>query len=129
MNLNRRTLGLGFVLLLCFSVAQAHGPYRGGGYRHGGGWGYNGWWAPAVVGGAMVGSAVYVSRPYPDVQTSTLIINNPPIVVVTHPQPIYAPQVSGMSAAPVEAYFCQETRQYYPYVQTCVSPWLVVTPR
>lgn len=129
MNLNRRTLSLGLVLLLCFSAAQAHGPYRGGGYRHGGGWGYNGWWGPALVGGAMVGTAVYLSRPYPDVPSSTVIVNNPPYVVVTNPQPVYAPQASGMPAAPVEAYFCQETRQYYPQVQTCVSPWLVVAPR
>jgi hypothetical protein len=128
MNFNRRTVGLGLVLLLCFSAVQAHGPYRGG-YRHGGGWGYNGWWGPALVGGAMVGTAVYLSRPYPDVQPSTVIITNPPAVVVTNPQPVYAPQVSGLPAAPVEAYFCQETRQYYPQVQTCVSPWLVVTPR
>ncbi|WP_310646757.1 hypothetical protein [Limnohabitans sp.] len=128
MKFNRRTIGLGLVLMLCFSAAQAHGPYRGGGYRHGGGWGYGGWWAPALVGGAMVGTAVYLSRPYPDVQPSTVIITHPPAVVVTTPQPAYGMQAGGMPA-PAEAYYCQETRQYYPQVPTCVSPWLVVTPR
>jgi hypothetical protein len=128
MKFNPRAIGFGLAVLLCVSAAQAHGPYRGGGYRHGGGWGYNGWWGPALVSGAMVGTAVYLSRPYPDVQPSTVIITNPPAVVVTSPQPAYGVQTVGIPA-PAEAYYCQETRQYYPAVQTCVSPWLVVTPR
>ena len=67
-------------------VAMAHGPH--GGYRghtsvYYGGYGNN-FWGPALVGGAIVGTSIYLSRP---VQPSTVIITRPPTVVVTNPQP------------------------------------------
>ncbi|MEN9712699.1 MAG: hypothetical protein RLY90_960 [Pseudomonadota bacterium] len=93
-------------------LAQAHGPhgyYRWGGY-------YDPWVAPLVFG-AAVGTAVYVSRP---VVPSTVVITSPPVVVAN---PVTVPVQA------TEAYFCRESGQYFPTVQTCPSPWLVVYPR
>jgi hypothetical protein len=116
---------MGVVLAAVAGAAMAHGPY--GGYRgHGGGY-YRGggdyFWGPALVGGAIVGASIYLSRP---VQPSTVIITSPPAVVVSTPmQP--GTWVNGQQVqAPVEAYYCRETGQYFPMVQTCVSPWMVV---
>ena len=114
-----RRLFLGALLAAASCVALAHGPY--GGYR---GSYYRGdyFWGPAIVGGAIVGTSIYLSRP---VQPSTVIVTTPPAVVVTTPQPTQ--WVNGQPVAqPVEAYYCRETGQYFPVVQTCVSPWLVV---
>jgi hypothetical protein len=114
-----RTLALSLLLAVTAGAAMAHGPhggYRGGYYRG------DYFWGPALVGGAIVGTSIYLSRP---VQPSTVIVTTPPAVVVTNPQPTQ--WVNGQPVAqPVEAYYCRETGQYFPVVQTCVSPWLVV---
>ncbi len=116
-----RTFALGLLLAATAGAAMAHGPYGGyrGGYYRGGG---DYFWGPALVGGAIVGTSIYLSRP---VQPSTVIITSPPAVVMSNPQPtqwVNSPPVQ----QPVEAYYCRETGQYFPMVQTCVSPWLVV---
>lgn len=115
---------LGWLLMLTVTLAHAHGPR--GGFRHG--WGYDPWLGPVVVGSAMVGTSIYLSRSYPVAPASTVIITSPPVVVST-PQP--ATVWTGVQAAApaVEAYYCRETAQYFPVVQTCVSPWLVVYPQ
>ena len=119
-----RTLALSLLLAATAGAAMAHGPH--GGYRghtsvYYGGYGNN-FWGPALVGGAIVGTSIYLSRP---VQPSTVIITSPPTVVVTNPQPTQWVNSQPVQQ-PVEAYFCRETGQYFPMVQTCVSPWLVV---
>ena len=124
MTMKFRTLALTLLLATTTGIAVAHGPH--GGYRghasvYYGGYGNN-FWAPALVGGAIVGTSMYLSRP---VQPSTVIITSPPTVVVTNPQPTQWVNSQPVQQ-PVEAYFCRETGQYFPMVQTCVSPWLVV---
>lgn len=117
---------IGLLLTLTVSMAQAHGPR--GGYRHG--WGPDPWLGPVLVGTAMVGTSIYLSRAYPVAPASTVVITNPPVVVVNPATPV-VPAWSGVqAAAPVaEAYYCRESAQYFPVVQTCVSPWLVVYPQ
>ena len=116
-----RTFALGLLLAATAGVAMAHGPYGGyrGGYYRGGG---DYFWGPALVGGAIVGTSIYLSRP---VQPSTVIITSPPAVVMSTPQPTQWVNSQPVQQ-PVEAYYCRETGQYFPMVQTCVSPWLVV---
>ena len=116
-----RTLALGVLLAASACAALAHGPhggYRGGYYRGGGDY----FWGPALVGTAIVGTSIYLSRP---VQPSTVIITSPPAVVMSTPQPTQWVNSQPVQQ-PVEAYYCRETGQYFPMVQTCVSPWLVV---
>jgi hypothetical protein len=117
-----RTLALGVLLAATAGAAMAHGPY--GGYRgHGGGY-YRGdyFWGPALVGGAIVGTSIYLSRP---VQPSTVIITSPPAVIMNNPQPTQ--WVNGQPVQqPVEAYYCRDSGQYFPVVQTCPTPWMVV---
>lgn len=122
-TLRHRNL-LGLLLMLTVSLAQAHGPR--GGYRHG--WGYDPWFGPMVVGTAMVGTSIYLSRSYPVAPPSTVIITSPP-VVVNAPQPVPVWTGAQAAAPAVEAYYCRESAQYFPVVQTCVSPWLVVYPQ
>ena len=116
-----RTLALGVLLAATASAAMAHGPYggyRGGSYRGGGDY----FWGPALVGGAIVGTSIYLSRP---VQPSTVIITSPPAVVMNNPQ--LTQWVNGQPVqAPVEAYYCRDSGQYFPVVQTCPTPWMVV---
>ncbi|NBW54981.1 MAG: hypothetical protein EBR42_06725 [Betaproteobacteria bacterium] len=58
----------------------------------------------------MIGSSLYwANQAYS--QPITVIAPPPPPVVLE---------------APRVAYFCQSSRQYYPYVSTCNMPWQVV---
>ena len=115
-----RTLALSLLLAATAGVAIAHGPYGGyrGGYYRGGDY----FWGPALVGGAIVGTSIYLSRP---VQPSTVIITSPPAVVMNNLQPTQWVNSQPVQQ-PVEAYYCRETGQYFPMVQICASPWLVV---
>ncbi len=121
MTIKFRTLALSLLLIATSCLATAHGPYRGHASVYYSG-GSNYFWGPALVGGAIVGTSIYLSRP---VQPSTVIITSPPTVVVTNSQPTQWVN-SQTVPQPVEAYYCRETGQYFPMAQTCVSPWLVV---
>jgi hypothetical protein len=124
MSLKYRTLALSLLLAVTVSAAMAHGPnggYRGqgGGYYRGGGQYF---WGPALLGTAIVGSSIYLSRP---VQPSTVIITSPPAVMMINPQPTQ--WINGQPVqASVEAYFCRDSGQFFPVVQTCPTPWMVV---
>ena len=111
------------------SSVQAHGPRGYVGIHYGWGGYYDPWLAPALVGTAIVGTSIYMSRPYGVVQPSTVYVHTlPPAVIVSNP----VPPVQWVAApnAPVsEAYYCRETGQYFPNAQNCPSPWLVVYQR
>ncbi len=117
------------IFALGISSAQAHGPRGHVGIHYGWGGYYDPWMASAIVGSAIIGTSIYMSRPYGMVQPGTVYINTPPpAVIVSTP----APPVQWVAApiAPVyEVYYCRETGQYFPVAQTCVSPWLVVYQR
>ena len=111
--------------LMASSVAtHAHGPYRG----HWG-WGYDPWFSSFVMGAAIGGTAVYLSRPYPPVPAPTVFVTSPPVVVMNAP-PVYTTYGSYTTISQpvpvVEAYYCREAAQYYPAVQTCPSTWMLV---
>ena len=80
------------------------------------------------MGAAVAGTAVYLSRPYPPVPPSTVVIAQPPMVVVNAPAaPVYGSYTTVSPPMPVvEAYYCREAAQYYPAVQTCPSTWVLV---
>ena len=97
---------------------SAHGYYghpRGHGGGHGGYGAYGRgdrdlrWvpWASAIV----IGSSLYWANQAYSQPTTTIIVTPPPPVVLE---------------APRVAYFCQSSRQYYPYVATCNMPWQLV---
>ncbi len=120
MTFKFRAWVLGLLLGVTAGAAMAHGPhvgYRGGYYRGG-----DYFWGPALVGGAIVGTSIYLSRP---MQPSTVIITSPPVVVMNNPQPTQ--WVNGQPVQPaIEAYYCRDSGQYFPVVQTCPTPWMVV---
>lgn len=120
-----------FCLLFALGIcsAQAHGPRGYVGVHYGWGGYYDPWLAPAIVGTAIVGTTIYMSRPYGVVQPSTVYINTPPpAVIVSNPAPAVQ-WVAAPNAPVAEAYYCRETGQYFPVAQTCASPWLVVYQR
>ena len=120
-----------FCLLFALGIcsAQAHGPRGYVGVHYGWGGYYDPWLAPAIVGTAIVGTTIYMSRPYGVVQPSTVYINTPPpAVIVSNPAPAVQ-WVAAPNAPVIEAYYCRETGQYFPVAQTCASPWLVVYQR
>jgi len=83
-----RSLALGLMLALGISSVQAHGPRGYVGFHYGWGGYYDPWLAPAIVGTAIVGTSIYMSRPYGVVQPSTVYINTPPpAVIVSNPPP------------------------------------------
>ena len=86
-----------------------HGHGGHGGHRHGRGDRDLRWvpWASAIV----IGSSLYWANQAYSQPTTTIIVTPPPPVVLE---------------APRVAYFCQSSRQYYPYVATCNMPWQLV---
>ena len=124
-----RALGFCLMLALGVSSALAHGPRGYVGVHYGWGGYYDPWLTPAIVGSAIVGTSIYMFRPYGVVQPATVYINTPPpAVIVTNPPPPVQ-SVGAPSALVSEAYYCRETGHYFPVAQTCVSPWLVVYQR
>ena len=89
---------------------RGHGGHGGhGGHRHGRGDRDLRWvpWASAIV----IGSSLYWANQAYSQPTTTIIVTPPPPVVLE---------------APRVAYFCQSSRQYYPYAATCNMPWQLV---
>jgi hypothetical protein len=130
----RQSLRLWVVLALGVwsAAAQAHGPYGPyGPYGYRGHWGYDPWFNSFVMGAAIGGTAVYLSRPYPPVPPPAVVISQTPVVVVNAPAtPVYGSYTVVSPPVPVaEAYYCREAAQYYPTVQTCPSTWVLVRTR
>lgn len=48
-----------------------------------------------------------------------VVIREEPMVYIEPPQPAPPPQYW---------YYCEESKTYYPYVQTCATPWVRVLP-
>ena len=90
--------------------------WRGGHWEHGHHDGYLGWWW--VVAGLwyFYPRPVY---PYPDPYT-------PPVVVVQPTAPAPAPVVPSTPPAPQFWYYCDASKTYYPYVQSCPGGWRMV---
>ena len=61
-----------------------------------------------------------------------VVVQQPPVYVEQHAPapPAPAPQSSApQSATDSSWYYCRDTQAYYPYVQSCASPWQRVAPR
>ncbi len=125
MNMKKTVYAILAVLILLLSTALPasawdHGGYRGGWHSHGGVGVYigpGGWWGPGPYWWGPWGSPYY---PYYDYA-------QPPVVVQPNP-PVYIQQAP---QSPPENYwyYCQESKAYYPYVNTCPSGWLKVVPQ
>ncbi len=85
--------------------------WRSGAWHHGRHDGRLGWWW--VVGGMwyFYPEPIY---PYPDPYI-------PPYVVVQS-----APQIPAVPAPPQSWYYCEASKEYYPYVATCPAGWKAV---
>jgi hypothetical protein len=106
------------------------GIWRGGQWMHMRHEGRLGWWW--VAGGVwyFYPSPVY---PYPDPYVPPMVAAQPPVVVQQQAPVVVAPQVApapapapAAPAAPAPSqywYYCEDTKTYYPYVNSCASPW------
>ena len=92
-------------LLVTPVTADAH-------YRHGCCWG--GWGLGVGLGVGALWAYPYAYGPYPYYATvpETIVVQQPPAV---------------MAPAAQSYYYCQTSNAYYPYVQTCSTPWQAVS--
>ena len=114
--------------------AMAWDGHRGHGYSHGG-YSHDGHYGSHSSFGFYVGLPLfwprfdyyqpYYSYPYPYSYPSTQVI------VERQPQ-VYVQRETTEAAAPAASgywYYCPDSKTYYPYAQTCPSPWLQVIPQ
>jgi hypothetical protein len=130
-----------FLILAATMLAASLQAEAGGGYRYGHGHSH------ARVGVFIGAPLLFVpwwveSRPYyypPPVVVRERVIVREPLVYYDengNPVPPVQPQAQAQaqpapqSGTPAPTwYFCQDTQKYYPYAQTCASPWQRVVPQ
>ena len=96
------------------SVGGGHGAGYGG--RHSGGWrpaaygsGWGGYYGPSY---GYPYAAGYYSPP--------VVYAAPPVITYARPP---QPMVMASQPQPAVWYYCEESGQYFPYVQSCASGW------
>jgi hypothetical protein len=106
---------------------------RDGRWRHGWHEGRVGWWW--VVGGLwyFYPSPVY---PYPDFYAPPVVVEQQPPIVVQQQPPVVVQQAPAPTAPPAiqvappqpaqNWYYCEPSKAYYPYVNSCATGWKVV---
>ena len=113
-------------LMVATTDADARGFHRGGG-RVGV---YIG--APFVVSPWYSPYYGYGYAPYPYGYYPPVVREEPTVFIEQQPAAAPAPAAPAPQAQaqgqPQYWYYCQESQSYYPYVQTCVSPWQRVMP-
>jgi hypothetical protein len=114
------------------AVAARGGHGHWGGHRSHGHWG---WGAGAVIGSAVVAGALlspWYYRPYYYYPSYT-VVEYPAAPTVYYQQPVAPAAATVAPAAPADSgnwwYYCNDTRSYYPYVQSCASQWQRVAPQ
>ncbi len=76
-----------------------------------------------IVGAAALGSLLWLStydRPVSPPPQQVVVVPSAPQVVVAPPAPRTPPPPSDVW------YYCRSAGAYYPYAQTCTSPWELV---
>ncbi|MDP1537230.1 MAG: hypothetical protein Q8L95_08620 [Burkholderiales bacterium] len=81
----------------------------------------------------------YYYPPAPVVVRERVIVREPLVYYDERGNPVpAAPQPQSQAQAPAQPqagtpaptwFFCQDTQSYYPYVQSCASPWQRVVPQ
>lgn len=118
----------------------------GGGRRHGG---HSHARVGVFIGAPLLFAPWWVaSRPYypsyyyappPVVVRERVMVREPLVFYDEHGNPVpaqgqvaqapaQAPAPASPSGAPPSWYFCADSQTYYPYAQTCASPWQRVAP-
>ena len=95
--------------------------------------------APLMLAPWWVMSRPYYYEPVPVVGRERVIVREPLVYYDERGNPVAAaPQPQSQAQAPAQPqagmpaptwYFCQDTQTYYPYVQSCASPWQRVVPQ
>ncbi len=124
-----RFLTLAAVMLAVGLSGPAWADRRGHGGSHGHGHGYHSG-HHHVHGGTRFG--FYFGLPlywggypydyYPYYRRNVYIIESPPVYIQRQP-PVYVQQPTSYW------YYCQDPAGYYPYVQSCPTPWMKVLPQ
>ena len=90
--------------------------WRSGMWRHGTHEGRFGWWWFAAGMWYFYPAPIY---PYPDPYI-------PPVVVVQQPAPTPESSPAAMQPQAQSWYYCETSRNYYPYVSSCPAGWKTV---
>jgi hypothetical protein len=95
--------------------------WRTGHWIHGHHDGRLGWWW--VIAGIwyFYPAPVY---PYPDPYVPPVIVQQPPVVIQQTPPASTTPQTTTPPPpAPAYWYYCEASKNYYPYVSSCAGGW------
>lgn len=112
----------------------------GHGYRHGG---HSHARVGVFIGAPLLFAPWYYPSPYyyspPVVVRERVVVREPLVFYDEHGNPVpaqgqvaqapaQAPAPASPSGAQPSWYFCADSQTYYPYAQTCASPWQRVAP-
>lgn len=138
----RKILMFTLASVMMAASLQAHAG-GGHGHRHGGGARVGVYigapllFAPWGVWGAPYYSSYYYSPP-PVVVRERVVVREPLVFYDERGNPVPAQGQVAQAPAQTQApqspsgtpvwYFCAESQTYYPYAQTCASPWQRVIP-
>jgi len=136
--MNKLLIGILALLTLTFGApAMARDGHYGRGYDRGHGYSHGGHYGSHSRFGLYVGLPLlwprgayypgyypgyYGAAPYPYTQ----------VIVERQPQVYVQRETTTAAAAPAGSdfwFFCPDSQTYYPYAQTCPSPWLQVVPQ
>jgi len=136
--MNKLLIGLLALLTLAFGTPALAGDghhWRGYDRGHGHGYSHGGHYGSHSSFGLYVGLPLIWPRvdyyrplysyPYP-------YYSYPATQVIVERQPqVYVERQTTVAATPTSEswYYCPDSRTYYPYAQTCPSPWLQVVPQ
>ena len=95
-------VGLLFIVDSGAAFARDYHGHRGGHHGH-----HGGWIAPFVTGAGITWLLMRQAEAAPR--------QEPPVVSPPPPQQYW--------------YYCTDRQEYYPYVLTCLSPWVRIRPR
>lgn len=123
------------ILLVAASLPAAAGGRHGGGHSHARVGVYIG--APVVFGSWWAAPRPYYYAPYYYAPAPVVVVREPLVFYDERGNPVPPAQVQApaqssqppqsASAAPAW-FFCADSQTYYPYAQTCATPWQRVMP-
>jgi hypothetical protein len=111
-------------LALVAGVAAAPDAEARGGHHHHGGARFG-----VFVGAPLFYAPYYSPYYYPRYYYPPAVIASPPVYVEQGGAPVAAAAAPATQAAGAYWYYCADSQTYYPYVQSCASPWQQVVPQ
>ncbi len=130
--MNKYVVAIVALLATTFGAsAMAWGGRHGGDYRHSEGYFHGDHWGSHSRFGFYIGMPLIWPRVdyYPDYYRAVPYYPTTQVIVERQPQVYVQREAPAAQVASNYWYYCPDSRTYYPYAQTCPSPWLQVVPQ